>query len=104
LTRLRSVVANTALAVLVCTVSAPVSFATETVPAELLEVMEWRMVGPYRGGRVTTVTGVPGNPQLYYMGCDPRASGAGHTVPSIERAHSVTRGRPSIASGRGLNI
>jgi photosystem II stability/assembly factor-like uncharacterized protein len=61
-------VANTALLVLVWTVSAPVSFATEIVPAELLEVMEWRMVGPYRGGRVTTVAGVPGNPQLYYMG------------------------------------
>ena len=68
MTRLSSAVANAALAVLVWTMSAPVSFATETVPAELLEVMEWRMVGPYRGGRVTTVAGVPGNPQLYYMG------------------------------------
>jgi photosystem II stability/assembly factor-like uncharacterized protein len=64
----RSVVVNTALAVLVWVVSTPASFAKETVPAELLEVMEWRMVGPYRGGRVTTATGVPGNPQLYYMG------------------------------------
>jgi photosystem II stability/assembly factor-like uncharacterized protein len=68
LARLRFVVANTALAVLVWAMSAPVSFATETVPAQLLEVMKWRMVGPYRGGRVTTVAGVPGKPQLYYMG------------------------------------
>ena len=30
--------------------------------------MEWRLIGPYRGGRVTTVAGVPDNPQLYYMG------------------------------------
>ena len=66
--QLRSVVANTALVVLVCTMSAPASFAKDTVPAELLEVMEWRLVGPYRGGRVTTAVGVPGNPQLYYMG------------------------------------
>ena len=42
--------------------------ATETVDAELLDVMKWRLVGPYRGGRVTTVAGVPDNPQLYYMG------------------------------------
>ena len=42
--------------------------ATETVDAELLGGMEWRMIGPYRGGRVTTVAGVPDNPQLYYMG------------------------------------
>jgi photosystem II stability/assembly factor-like uncharacterized protein len=33
-----------------------------------LEGLEWRHVGPYRGGRVTTVTGVPGKPNLYYMG------------------------------------
>ncbi|MDH3788592.1 MAG: hypothetical protein OES53_08520, partial [Xanthomonadales bacterium] len=33
-----------------------------------LEGLEWRMIGPYRGGRVTTVTGVPGKPNLYYMG------------------------------------
>ena len=68
MTRLRSAVTNTALAVLVWTMSVPASFAAETVSTELLEVMEWRMVGPYRGGRVTTVAGVPGNPQRYYMG------------------------------------
>jgi len=33
-----------------------------------LEGLEWREIGPFRGGRVTTVTGVAGKPQLYYMG------------------------------------
>jgi len=33
-----------------------------------LEGLEWRLIGPWRGGRVTTVTGVPGQPNLYYMG------------------------------------
>jgi photosystem II stability/assembly factor-like uncharacterized protein len=33
-----------------------------------LDGLEWRLIGPYRGGRVTTVTGVPGKPNLYYMG------------------------------------
>ncbi len=32
------------------------------------EGLEWRFVGPYRGGRVTTVTGVRGKPNLYFMG------------------------------------
>ncbi len=36
--------------------------------SESLEGLDWRLIGPYRGGRVTTVTGVPGNPLLYYMG------------------------------------
>jgi photosystem II stability/assembly factor-like uncharacterized protein len=30
--------------------------------------IKWREVGPYRGGRSSTVTGVPGNPNLYYFG------------------------------------
>ena len=38
------------------------------VNADLLGAMQWRLVGPYRGGRVMTVAGVPGQPQLYYMG------------------------------------
>ena len=30
--------------------------------------MKWRNIGPNRGGRAATVTGVPGKPDLYYMG------------------------------------
>ncbi|NET34642.1 MAG: glycosyl hydrolase, partial [Cyanothece sp. SIO1E1] len=29
---------------------------------------EWRSIGPFRGGRASTATGVPGKPNLYYMG------------------------------------
>ncbi len=39
-------------------------------PAEtkLIEGLGWRSIGPYRGGRVTAVAGVAGEPQVYYMG------------------------------------
>ncbi|MBO1256295.1 glycosyl hydrolase [Alteromonas sp. 5E99-2] len=40
----------------------------ETVPPVLFDKMEYRFAGPYRGGRSVAVTGVTGNPQLYYMG------------------------------------
>lgn len=30
--------------------------------------MKWRCIGPYRGGRVTAVTGVPNQPMIYYFG------------------------------------
>ena len=36
--------------------------------AKLLEGMDYRPVGPMRGGRVTTVTGIPGQPNVFYMG------------------------------------
>ena len=49
------------------TIIAPVS-AKDTIDPTLLEVKKWRFVGPFRGGRVTTVAGVASNPQLYYMG------------------------------------
>ncbi len=48
--------------------TASVAPATDTVDPGLFEALEWRLVGPFRGGRVTTVTGVRGKPQLYYMG------------------------------------
>ena len=39
------------------------------VPVEqLLSALKWRSVGPYIGGRVVTVTGVPGDADLFYMG------------------------------------
>jgi photosystem II stability/assembly factor-like uncharacterized protein len=42
--------------------------AEETIAPSLFGAMEWRFVGPWRGGRVTTVSGVRGKPRLYYMG------------------------------------
>ncbi len=39
-----------------------------TVSPELYQGLEYRSIGPYRGGRVTAGTGVPGNPYTFYMG------------------------------------
>ncbi|MEM6804981.1 MAG: glycosyl hydrolase, partial [Bacteroidota bacterium] len=35
---------------------------------DLYNALTWRSIGPFRGGRSATVTGVPGNPTLFYMG------------------------------------
>jgi photosystem II stability/assembly factor-like uncharacterized protein len=32
------------------------------------DAVKWRQLGPFRGGRSCTATGVPGKPNLYYMG------------------------------------
>ena len=34
----------------------------------LVEPLHWRSIGPFRGGRVLTVTGVPGDPKRFYFG------------------------------------
>ncbi|MFD2514355.1 glycosyl hydrolase [Pontibacter locisalis] len=36
--------------------------------AKLYNGLTWRSIGPYRGGRSATATGVPGKPNLYYFG------------------------------------
>jgi photosystem II stability/assembly factor-like uncharacterized protein len=38
------------------------------VDESLFGAMRWRQVGPFRGGRVLAVTGVPGEPNLFYFG------------------------------------
>src|SRR5256885_1235581 len=36
--------------------------------AELFSGLRWRMIGPFRGGRVAAATGVPGRPNDFYFG------------------------------------
>lgn len=38
------------------------------VDQSLLQGMKWRLVGPFRGGRVLAVSGIPRNSNLYYFG------------------------------------
>jgi photosystem II stability/assembly factor-like uncharacterized protein len=45
----------------------PPSFAQQS-PAPSFPEMQWRMIGPFRGGRVIAVTGVPGKPNEYFFG------------------------------------
>src|SRR5271157_5257450 len=40
----------------------------QTVDPTLYSNMHWRMIGPYRGGKVNGVAGVPGDPAVYYFG------------------------------------
>lgn len=44
------------------------SQTTPEIPADLYSSLEYRLVGPFRGGRSAAVTGVPGNPNLFYFG------------------------------------
>ena len=35
--------------------------------AKLYSGMQWRLIGPFRAGRVTAVAGIPGDITTYYM-------------------------------------
>jgi photosystem II stability/assembly factor-like uncharacterized protein len=45
-----------------------VALAAEQYNQNLFKGMKWRSIGPYRGGRVLAVTGVPGDPYTFYFG------------------------------------
>src|SRR6476661_10487534 len=38
------------------------------VDPSLLQDLRWRLIGPFRGGRVLAVSGVPGEPAHFYFG------------------------------------
>lgn len=42
----------------------------QTVDPDLYSGMQWRMIGPYRGGKVNALAGVPGDPAVYYFGAN----------------------------------
>jgi len=44
------------------------STMAEPVPSESFNGLRWRLVGPFRGGRVVAVAGVPGDSTMFYFG------------------------------------
>ena len=42
--------------------------AFAAVDPTLFQDLRWRLIGPFRGGRVLAVTGVPGEPEHFYFG------------------------------------
>lgn len=59
----RTVICSSLLSCLTLTV-----VAAQPVPPEQLHGLSWRLIGPFRGGRVTAVAGISGDAKTYYMG------------------------------------
>ncbi|MEL6988485.1 MAG: glycosyl hydrolase, partial [Bacteroidota bacterium] len=45
-----------------------INLEAQTPDDSVYEALEYRLIGPFRGGRSAAVTGVPGQPDLFYMG------------------------------------
>src|SRR5262249_40925830 len=44
------------------------ALSAQTDDPRLWSALRWRMIGPFRGGRVLTAAGVPGEPERFYFG------------------------------------
>ncbi len=69
---------------------------------ELFKGMKWRAIGPFRGGRVLAVTGVPGDPYTFYFGGVAggvwRTTDGGNTwVPLTDKASFASVGGIAVA-------
>jgi photosystem II stability/assembly factor-like uncharacterized protein len=42
----------------------------QDISEDLYSALQWRMIGPFRAGKVNAVAGVPGNSSVYYFGAD----------------------------------
>src|SRR5881394_3335968 len=51
---------------LVCAAAWPA--AAQTVDPSRYDVLRWRSIGPYRGGRTVGAAGVPQQPNVFYIG------------------------------------
>src|SRR3954469_3770810 len=67
-----------------------------SVDSSLLRGLRYRNVGPPRGGRVTTVTGVPSQPRTFYMGV--ASGGLFRTTDAGASWVPITDGKVPVAS------
>jgi photosystem II stability/assembly factor-like uncharacterized protein len=56
------------LLLLLLIASLPLSLIAQQPTSSLFTGLRWRSIGPFRGGRVTSVAGIPGDPHIYYFG------------------------------------
>src|ERR1700731_3959046 len=58
-----------ALSLLACCTLAPPTTAQQPSPNRApTPDLHWRMIGPFRGGRTRAAAGVPGQPNVFYVG------------------------------------
>src|SRR5512138_3597636 len=73
-----------------------------SVDPALFAGMQFRLVGPSRGGRVTTVTGVPSQPRTFYMGV--ASGGLFRTTDSGATWVPITDGKVPLGSTGSIAV
>jgi photosystem II stability/assembly factor-like uncharacterized protein len=82
------------LMVVLCCLGVPGILLAQQIDPKTYGGMKWRLIGPFRGGRVITVAGVPSQPNTYYFGAVAggvwRTSDGGNTWDPLFNKESVS--------------
>jgi photosystem II stability/assembly factor-like uncharacterized protein len=54
--------------ILLAALSGSLSVSAQSISPDHFSALQWRLIGPFRGGRVVAVTGVPGEGTTFYFG------------------------------------
>src|SRR6266480_2194610 len=65
---------------------------------KLFKGMQWRQIGPFRGGRALTIEGVPGEPDAYFFGAVAGAP-SDHNVIYAGTGEAAIRGNTTYGTG-----
>ena len=81
--------------------AAPAQPAATPAPAPQFDsasfaALQWRNIGPFRGGRAVAVTGVPQHPRTFYFGSV--GGGVWKTTDGGERWNNITDGQLKTSS------
>src|SRR5215831_8194762 len=82
--------------------AAPRAPLMASVDSALFRGLRYRLVGPSRGGRVTTVTGVPSQPKTFYMGV--ASGGLFRTTDGGENWVPITDGKVPLGSTGSIAV
>lgn len=83
-------------------IQAQESDPNQIIDSDLYQALEYRLVGPSRGGRVTAVTGVRGQIQTYYMGST--GGGVWKTTDGGITWHNISDGYFEVGSMGALAV
>jgi photosystem II stability/assembly factor-like uncharacterized protein len=81
--------------------SQPLSAQTASIDTTLYRALQWRNIGPFRGGRAVAAAGVPSRPETFYLGATGggvwRTEDAGVTWKNISDGYFATGSVGAIA-------
>jgi photosystem II stability/assembly factor-like uncharacterized protein len=75
----------------------------QTLDPSLYQGLHWRLIGPFRGGRTVAISGVPGQPNVFYIGVNNggvwKTTDAGHTwTPIFDQQPTGSIGALAVAA------